>query len=229
MDNNEIREYLLSNADEAYRAFTLRLSDTLEPSRVLGVRMGKINALAAGLLRDGSARGFMKALPHGFHEEDMLHAAVLRSAKMPFEELVTLVEEFLPFVADWSVCDTLPPRAFAGAQKALRPYVLRFLGSRQTYTVRFALVLMIKFYLRDETFDVELLQSASRIKSDEYYVNMALAWYLSAALTHQYESALPIIEGNALEKRVRNKTIQKAVESFCISDERKAYLRSLRR
>lgn len=223
------REKLFALRDEKYADFMRRLIPTLEPSLVIGVRAPRLGKLSAEMIKAGEAEAFLGALPHVYLEENLLHASLIGRLKLDFPELLRRVEEFLPHVDNWAVCDALPPKAFGEHLPEVSARISEWLRGGKTYTVRFALVTLLAFFLGDEAFDPAMLYRAAELPTDEYYVNMAVAWYVSYALIYQYERTLPVLEGNVLTKWVHNKSIQKAVESYRVSGERKAYLKTLRR
>lgn len=147
--------------------------------------------------------------------------------RLPFGQILEEIERFLPFVENWAVCDTICPKVFKNHPEEVYERIQRWVKSEHEYTVRFGLVTLLQFFL-DEEFRPEMLELAAGVRREEYYINMALAWYLSFALIKQYETALPLLESRRLDPWVQNKTIQKAVESYRISEERKAYLRTLK-
>lgn len=224
-----IQQRLFALQDDAFAAFTRKLIPTIEPSFVIGVRAPALGKLARELSRSGEAEAFLNALPHAYLEENLLHASLLGRLDFDFDELLGRVEEFLPHVDNWAVCDTLPPKAFSQNLPAVYARVPIWLASGRTYTVRFALVTLLSFFLSDETFNPADLGAVAALRTDDYYINIAAAWYVSYALIKQYERTLPLIEGNILDRWVHNKSIQKAVESYRICDKRKAYLKTLRR
>ena len=221
-----IRETLLSLQDGEFAAFQARLLPNIAPERIIGVRTPELRKLAKQLRGSSDGEAFLKALPHEFFEENNLHAFLLCETK-DFERCVQAVEEFLPYVDNWATCDQLRPKAFARNKQALLPYIRSWLDSDREYTRRFGIGMLMSHFL-DEDFREEYLRWVSDIHSEEYYVNMMIAWYLATALAKQYEAALPFIENRRLDPWVHNKTIQKALESFRVSDERKTYLKTLK-
>lgn len=137
------------------------------------------------------------------------------------------VERFLPFVDNWATCDQMSPKVFKKHRQDLRAFVEKWIASDKTYTVRFAVGMLMEHYL-DKDFDTVYLHMASEIRSEEYYVNMMTAWYFATALAKQYDAALPFIEEKRLDSWTHNKAIQKSIESRRITPEQKAYLRSLK-
>ena len=221
-----IRETLFSLRDEKFAAFQARLIPNVAPERVIGVRTPALRKLAKTLRGSGQAEEFLKALPHEFFEENNLHAFLLCEMK-DFEACVQAVEDFLPYVDNWATCDQMSPGVFRKNKQALLPHIRRWIASEQCYTRRFGIGMLMSHFL-DEDFREEYLSLVSDIRSEEYYVNMMIAWYFATALAKQYEAALPYLENRRLAPWVHNKAIQKALESFRVSDGHKAYLRTLK-
>ena len=221
-----IRETLFSLRDEKFAAFQARLIPNVAPERVIGVRTPALRKLAKTLRGSGQAEEFLKALPHEFFEENNLHAFLLCEMK-DFEACVQAVEDFLPYVDNWATCDQMSPGVFRKNKQALLPPIRRWIASEQCYTRRFGIGMLMSHFL-DEDFREEYLSLVSDIRSEEYYVNMMIAWYFATALAKQYEAALPYLETRRLDPWVHNKAIQKAVESFRVSDGHKTYLKTLK-
>ena len=221
-----IRETLFSLRDEKFAAFQARLIPNVAPERIIGVRTPALRKLAKTLRGSGEAEEFLKALPHEFFEENNLHAFLLCEMK-DFDVCVQAVEYFLPYVDDWATCDQMSPGVFRKNKQALLPYIRCWIASERCYTRRFGTGMLMSHFL-DEDFREEYLRLVSDKRSEEYYVNMMIAWYFATALAKQYEAALPYLENRRLDPWVHNKTIQKAVESFRVSDEHKACLRALK-
>ena len=221
-----IRETLFSLREEKFAAFQAKLIPNVAPERVIGVRTPTLRKLAKTLRGSGQAEEFLKALPHEFFEENNLHAFLLCEMK-DFEACVQAVEDFLPYVDNWATCDQMSPGVFRKNKQALLPHIRRWIASEQCYTRRFGISMLMSHFL-DEDFREEYLSLVSDIRSEEYYVNMMIAWYFATALAKQYEAALPYLENRRLDPWVHNKAIQKAVESFRVSDGHKTYLKTLK-
>ena len=223
----EIQQRLQALADPAYREFTLPLLPNLAPERMIGVRMPAMRALAKELHRAGEDEDFLAALPHEYHEENCLHAFLIAEIK-DVGRCLEETERFLPFVDNWSVCDTIKPKCFQKNRAALLERIPVWLASDRTYTVRFGIGMLMSHFL-DGDFRQEYLDWVAKLRSGEYYVNMMIAWYFATALAKQYEAALPILQRERLERWTHNKTIQKAVESYRVPEEHKTELKALRR
>ena len=221
-----IRETLFSLREEKFAAFQARLIPNVAPERIIGVRTPALRKLAKTLRGSGEAEEFLKALPHDLFEENNLHAFLLCEMK-DFDACVQAVEDFLPYVDNWATCDQMSPGVFRKNKQALLPYIRCWIASERCYTRRFGTGMLMSHFL-DEDFREEYLRLVSDKRREEYYVNMMIAWYFATALAKQYEAALPYLENRRLDPWVHNKTIQKAVESFRVSDEHKACLRALK-
>ena len=233
MTSSEITSQLFSMQDSSYRDFQVKLLPTLVPESVIGVRTPALRDFAKSLLAEAKTSGsgdldsFLSALPHKYFDENQLHAFVL-SGEKNFDTCIALLEKFLPFIDNWATCDQLSPKIFKKNRQKLLPFIEKWLSSEKTYVIRFAIGMLMQHFL-DDDFSPLYLEKVASIRSQEYYVNMMIAWYFATALAKQYESALPYITQNRLEKWTHNKTIQKAIESFRISQEQKDYLRTLKR
>lgn len=222
----EIVDRLFSLQDTQYRAFQSKLIPTLPEDWIIGVRTPELRRMAGELRKRSDVTAFLQALPHRYFEENQLHAFLI-SAEKDYGHTISLVDAFLPFVDNWATCDQLSPRVFRRHHAELAGELPRWLASERTYTVRFGLGMLMQYFL-DEDFQPQYLDWAAELPGDEYYVNMMVAWYFATALAKQYDAALAYLEQRRLPCWVHNKTIQKAVESFRVSDEHKAYLKTLR-
>lgn len=226
MTTEEIRQKLYELQDISYRDFQAKLIPNIAPGSMIGVRTPALRKLAKELRKDSELRDFLRDLPHAFFDENQLHAFLISEMK-DYTECLVQVQRFLPYIDNWATCDQLSPKVFKKHKADLLSPIRDWIRSDQTYTVRFAIGMLMQHYL-DDDFDPEYLQMVSAVRSEEYYINMMIAWYFATALAKQYEAALPYIEQKKLEIWTHNKTIQKAVESYRITPEQKAYLKSLK-
>ncbi len=226
MKSEDIRNKLLSLKDEKYRAFTAKLMPTVDTNRIIGVRTPLLRAFAKELIREGECRDFLSFLPHKFYEEDNLHGFIIEGIK-DTDLCISELRRFVPYIDNWATCDCVRPAALKKEPEKVYQFILELLESKKTYTVRYGIGLLLSFYL-DENFSEIHLRLLSEIRSDEYYINMMLAWYYATALAKQWESTVPYIEKRILPQWVHRKTIQKAIESYRITDEQKVYLRTLK-
>ena len=218
-----IVQLLQNNRDEKYGTFQGALIPSVSQDNVIGVRTPKLRALAKEIKKSECCETFLSELPHRYFEENQLHAFII-SESSDFNETINKLEAFLPYVDNWATCDQMSPKSFKKHKEELLPYIDKWLSSEHTYTVRFAIGMLMKHFL-DEDFKEEYIQKVIQVRSQEYYINMEIAWYLATALAKQWDCAIPYIESMKLDKLVHNKTIQKARESFRITDEQKSILK----
>ncbi len=223
---DKVKKFLFENKDDKYADFQRKLIPTVSPETVVGVRTPVLKAYAKEMLKNGEGEAFLKRLPHEYFEENQLHGFIISGIK-DFDECIEKTEEFLPFVDNWATCDQTSPKVFKKQKTGLLKYIKKWIKSGKTYHVRFAIGMLMQHYL-DADFKPEYAELVADKKSDEYYVNMEIAWYLATALAKQWETAVGILEEKKLSRDVQNKTIRKAVESFRISEEHKEYLKTLK-
>ena len=223
---DEIRNELFKMQDTAYRDFNSKLISTVDKSLFIGVRTPELRKYAKQLAKREDIEEFLHSLPHKYFDENQLHAFIVSEIK-GFKSCVDKVNEFLPYVDNWATCDQLSPKVFKKYHKELINYIEIWLKSDKVYTVRFGIGMLMEHFL-DEDFDIIYPDTVSNIRSDEYYVNMMIAWYFATALAKRYESVLPFIEKRSLDIWTHNKAIQKAVESYRISTDKKTYLKELK-
>ena len=222
---NKIREYLLSQQDMKYRDFTLPLLPNIDEKTFIGVRLPIIKKYAKDL-DEKSRIEFMNSLPHLYHEENILHAFILSNIK-DYDEFIKYVDAFLPYVTNWSVCDTICNKHLDKHKSKLINEIYKWLKSKEIYRVRYAVKCLMNYYL-NEDFDEEHLNRVEQVKLEDYYVRMMIAWYLATGLAKNYDSFIKAIEERRFDTFTHNKAIQKAVESYRVSDEHKAYLKTLK-
>ena len=221
-----IQSRLFEMADTKYRDMQTGIIPSRAKEDFIGVRTPNLRAYAKELYGTVEAREFLDSLPHKYFDEDQLHAFILDRYK-PFDVCMEEVERFLPYVDNWATCDQMSPAVFKKDLDQLLVKIRSWICSDHVYTVRFAIGMLMSYFL-DDRFDPEYPEMVSKVESDEYYINMMIAWYFATALAKQYDAVLPYLQEKKLSDWVHNKTIQKAVESYRITDEHKDYLRSLR-
>lgn len=221
-----IQQKLMCSQDMGYRDFTAKLIPTLDRNRIIGVRIPALRALAREVAGTPQAQRLLNALPHCYHEENLLHAFLI-GLETDADTAFRLTEAFLPHIDNWATCDSFSPRVFKKHPHRLYRRVLVWLKEEHPYTQRFAIGMLMQHFL-GERFDPHHLQLVAGHESSQYYVNMMRAWYFATALTKQYAAALPILESRQLDRWTHLKSIQKAVESRLVIPERKAHLKSLR-
>jgi hypothetical protein len=223
-EQNTFIPLLLSLQEPSYGDFTHKLIPTLSRECILGVRVPILRKLAKKLAKEQPQEValFLKALPHYYYEENLLQGFLIEQEK-DFQQLIQLTEAFLPYIDNWAVCDTFAPKLFLKYPEETYAYILKWLRSPHPYTLRYGIGILLSNYL-EEHFEREMILLVGRIQSEEYYVNMMIAWYLATALAKQYEATLPLIAQRSLSPFIQNKTIQKARESKRIPQEVKESL-----
>lgn len=222
----EIYEKLTALSDEEYRKFNSALIPNISPDLIIGVRTPILRGLARELAGTETAAVFLAELPHRYYEENNLHAYLLEKIK-DYNILTAELERFLPYIDNWATCDTFRPKALAKYPQRTAEKALEWMRSAHTYTVRYGIGVLMSFFL-GENYDITYPEAVAAVKSDEYYVNMMRAWYFATAMVSHYDDIVKFLEDGRLDRFTNNKTISKACESYRISAERKAYLKTLR-
>ena len=226
MIQDEITNRLREMQDIPYRDFQIKLTPGVDKQRFIGVRTPALRSLAKELARREDVDDFLSALPHATFDENQLHSFIISLTK-DFGKCLVQVRTFLPYVDNWATCDQLSPKVFKKHKAELLPHIEAWLQSGATYTVRFGVGMLMEHFL-DDAFDVKYPERVSTIRSEEYYVNMMIAWYFATALAKQYDAVLPFFEKPALDAWTHNKAIQKACESFRVTPEHKEHLKTLK-
>lgn len=222
----EIQQQLFELQDMAYRDFHSRLMPDIDKETVIGIRVPVLRKYAKSIAGTELAEKFIKELPHCYYEENNLHMMLITGIK-DYARCLTEIERFLPYIDNWATCDFPAPKCFENHKEDLLPVIKRWIASSETYTIRYGIGMLMRLYL-DEDFDPEYVRLVVGVKSDEYYVNMMIAWYMATALAKQWDAVIPYIEEHRMSDWVHRKTIQKAVESYRITDEQKKYLKGYR-
>ena len=222
----KLQAALFDMQDITYRDFHSRLIPNIEKDRVIGIRTPILRKFAKEYAKTDDAQKFIRELPHYYYEENNLHMMIITGIK-DYDTCVIEIERFLPYIDNWATCDLPVPKCFYKNKEKLLDNVISWIKSDDTYTIRYGIETLMSIYL-DDAFESSYPRLVSEVISDEYYVNMMIAWYFATALAKQWEAVIPYIEEKRLPEWVHKKTIQKAVESYRITDEQKKYLRTLR-
>ncbi len=223
----DILNDLLNLKDDKYNEFNSSLINNLDKSKFIGVRTPMIKELAKKYIKDPNIDDFLNDLPHKYHEENMLHGLIISEIK-DYDEALIKLNQFLPYIDNWAVCDQTNPKVFKKHKEEVLIKINEWINSNEIYKIRFGVKTLMSHFL-DDDFNKDYLKLPLIIKNDDYYVKMMIAWYYATALAKQYDEAIKIIESNVLDIFIHNKTIQKAIESFRVTDEHKKYLRTLKR
>ena len=226
MNKADLYRKLYDLQDLKYRDMQIKIIPTINPESVIGVRTPELRRMAKDILKAGDYKGFLEQLPHKYFEENQLQAFIISGIK-DLNECMEELEKFLPYVDNWATCDQMSPKIFKKHKDVLLTHIKEWIDSEKTYTVRFGVGMLMEHFL-DDDFDPVYPELVAKLKSEKYYVNMMIAWYFATALAKQYELVLPYLEDKRLDEWVHNKAIQKSIESYRITDEQKAYLRTLK-
>ncbi|MDD6214470.1 MAG: DNA alkylation repair protein [Firmicutes bacterium] len=222
----DIQKTLFSMADKNFKSFNSKLIPTVNPDKIIGVRTPELRRYAKNLAAQPQSAKFLTVLPHDYYEENNLHAYIIEVIH-DFDGALDETERFLPYIDNWATCDTFLPKSFRKNTAALMPHIKKWLKSSHTYTVRYAIKLLMSLFL-EENFSSEINELVSKVHSDEYYINMMIAWHFATALAKQYDATIGYITNRRLDTWTHNKAIQKAIESHRISHETKDILRGLK-
>ena len=220
------QELLFQLQDKGYRDFQSKLIPTIPVETIIGVRIPAIRKLAKEYGKDPESVEFLKQLPHTYYDENILHALLVAEIK-DYEVCVKEVERFLPYVDNWAVCDIYSPKVFRKNKDKLIDKIREWTALDHPYTCRFGMEMLMTHFL-DEDFRVEYLEIPATVHSEEYYVNMMIAWFYATALAKQWDAAVGYIEKKCLDPWTHNKTIQKARESYRITREQKENLKTIK-
>ena len=222
----QLQKELFALQDLKYRDFHSKLLPGVDKKTIIGIRTPVLRKFAKEFSKRKEAEEFLQDLPHQYYEENNLHMMILTGIK-DYDKCLEEIKKFVPYINNWATCDLPFPKCFSKHKEELLPQIREWIASDHTYTIRYGLGTLMCLYL-DEDFKPEYLELAASVRSEEYYVNMMMAWYFATALAKQWKATVPYIEQRKLPQWVHRKTIQKAVESYRITPEQKTYLKSFR-
>ena len=223
----QMQKELFALQDLKYRDFHSKLLPGVDKETIIGIRTPVLRKFAKEFSKRKEAEEFLQDLPHQYYEENNLHMMIITGIK-DYDKCLEEIKKFVPYINNWATCDLPLPKCFGKHKEELLPQIREWIASDHTYTIRYGLGTLMSLYL-DENFKPEYLELTASVRSEEYYVNMMMAWYFATALAKQWEATVPYIEQRKLPQWVHRKTIQKAVESYRITSEQKTYLKSFRR
>lgn len=221
-----LQKQLFALQDEMYRDFQSKLIPAVDKECVIGIRTPQLRRFAKAFGKTPESVHFLGQTPHHYYEENNLHMMLLSEIR-DYKKCLEQIEKFLPYIDNWATCDLPLPKCFAKHKKELLEHIRGWIDSGEIYTIRYGIGVLMRLYL-DEDFRPEYLEWVTGVVSEEYYVNMMIAWYLATALAKQWEAVIPYLEERRLSEWVHRKTIQKAVESYRITPKQKVYLKGLR-
>jgi hypothetical protein len=221
-----VYEMLLEAKDDKYRDFQVKLVPNISPDTIIGVRTPDMRKIAKEVFNSPEKDEFLKELPHKYYEENLVHFFIIAMIK-DFDECIEKVDEFLPYVDCWPVSDQATPKTFKKNHAKLLPYIKNWIASDHVYTARFGIRMLMNEFL-DDDFKDEYLELVASKEGDDYYLKMMVAWYFATALAKKYDESVKYIEERKLSDWIHKKAIQKAVESFRVTDEHKEHLKKYR-
>ena len=221
-----VYERLLNSQDKKYREFQIKLVPNISSEVMIGVRTPDMRRIAKEVFNSDERDAFLKELPHKYYEENLVHIFLIAMIK-DFDECVKAVDEFLPYVDCWPVSDQATPKCFKKNHEKLLPYIKKWIASDHVYTARFSIRMLMNEFLEDD-FKEEYLELVASKRGEDYYIKMMVAWYFATALAKRYDESVKYIEEKKLDSWVLKKAIQKAVESYRVTDEHKEYLKTFR-
>lgn len=222
----DLQNQLMKLQDKKYKEFHSKLLPGIDPDTIIGIRTPVLRQFAKEFAKTEDVGKFLSELPHTYYEENNLHMMLITSIR-DYETCLREVQRFVPYIDNWATCDLPIPKCFAKHKQELVPVIDTFLASKHTYTVRYGIGLLMRLFL-DEEFKIQYADRVAAVSSGEYYINMMIAWYFATALAKQWDAVIPYVEQRRLAPWVHKKTIQKAVESYRITSEQKAYLKTFR-
>lgn len=221
-----VQTHLFELQDLKYRDFHAKLMPTVNKEKIIGVRMPALRVFAKKYGKTDEAKEYLQILPHQYYEENNLHGLLIEQIK-DYDTCLEELERFLPYIDNWATCDLLALHMMKKHRDIFIREIYRWMESDKPYIIRFGISMLMRHYL-DEGFKSEYPAKVAAIRSEEYYVNMMRAWYFATALAKQYEKILPFLEEQRMDIWTHNKTIQKSIESYRITQEQKNHLRTLR-
>lgn len=217
----DVRQELFSRSDLKYKEFNKKLLPTVDENRIIGVRMPELRKIGRKLESND--------FDWFYYEEVMLHGFYVGYKKIDFNERLSLLDEFIPKIDNWAVCDGVCStlKFIQKNKNEFFDYLSKYMKSDKEYVIRFCVVILMDYYICDEYIDT-VLKYLKSVISDYYYVNMAVAWALCTAFIKYRDKVMTIIETKCLPKDVHNMTISKIRDSFRVDSDTKKYLKTLR-
>lgn len=221
-----VKKELFKLQDKKYKDFIANLTPTINPDNIIGVKNPKVRKLAIDFFKQGDYQKFLNKLPHKYFEENNLHSFLIEQIK-DYDECIKQLEKFFPYINSWATCDSLKPKVLEKHKKELIIKIRKWIKSKDLYTVRYAILCLMRYYLKDD-YNPTYLKLVKDVKSKDYYINMMRAWFFATALVYQRNDTLNLLKSKSLDPWTHNKTISKAIESFRISNKDKKYLRTFK-
>ncbi|CAM3169655.1 DNA alkylation repair protein [Streptobacillus felis] len=226
---DKIKSFLFSKQEEKYKEFTKKLNPTLDEDKIIGVRVPELRKYAKEIYKEDReyVEEYLEKLPHKYLEEYQIHMYLLDNEK-DINILIDKTEKVLKYIDNWPICDIGMGKISKKYPEIVEKKIFDWLKSDHTFTVRFAIVVLITNFIK-QNFKIEHIKRLSKIKRDEYYINIAIAWYFAECYSKHEEEVLICLENKEIENVwVHNKTIQKIRESLKVEKGKKEYLKTLK-
>lgn len=220
-----VREIMLKNSESKMIDFTKKLIPGND--RMLGIRIPILRELAKEIVKE-DWRSFLDLEVTEYHEDRVLWGLVVYYAKMEFDERLSYIERFIPKITNWAVCDTFGYKAKKNERPVYWDFLQPYLKEPSEYGMRFAVVTILGNFIDSEHID-DVLRIMNEVKHDGYYLKMAVAWTLSVCYIKFPEKTMALLKNNALDDFTYNKTLQKIIESFRVTDADKEKIRKMKR
>ena len=223
---NNLKDELFKFADEEYKKFQSSLCPNIND--IIGVRLPKLREIAKEVAKENPIR-FLEQYECEFYEEKMIYGLVIGYMKEDFKTRLKFLDKFVPIIDNWAICDSCcATYKFANQNlKEMFKYIQKYVKSKNEFEIRFSCIMLMDYYLIDEYID-NIFEIFNNIKSDKYYVQMAIAWAISVAFVKYEEKTRKFLENNSLDKFTYNKALQKIIESNRVSKDVKDDIRKIK-
>lgn len=227
MNNEEIRKKLFELADEKYKKFHSNLCPNT--NNIIGVRVPVLRNLAKEIIK-GDYRSYLKNVKNDYYEEIMLQGMIIGLSKMDFNETCKELVCFIPKIDNWAICDTIAAslKITKKNQKEMLEFLKPYLKSNKEFELRFAIVMLLDFYITEEYIDY-VLNVLNNIKHEAYYVKMAIAWTLQVAFVKYEDKTMKLLKENNIDDWTYNKALQKIIESYRVDEKIKQRIKNMKR
>lgn len=224
----KIKEKLLELADPKYKEFHSGLCPGTD--NIIGVRVPVLRSYAKELRKEYEISELLKQIDNQYYEEIMLQGMLIGLANQDFETMQKQIEEFVPKIDNWAVCDVFCAglKATKKKKEEMWSFIQKYLLSDQEFEIRFGVVMILDYYIEEDYLEKDF-KIFDAITSQAYYVQMAVAWAISICLIKFYDKTIKYLETAKLDNFTYHKALQKAIESYRIADEKKEILRRIKR
>ena len=225
----KIKKELEQLADKKYKEFHKGLCPGTE--NILGIRVPVLRDYAKKLSKEYEIDELLNHIDNEYYEEIMLQGMLIGLEKnKDIQAILKEIEEFVPKIDNWAVCDVF----CAGLKitkkhlKVMWDFLQKYVVSDKEFEIRFGVVMILDYYITEDCLEKNFA-IFDHIESDKYYVQMAVAWAISICLIKFYDKTIEYLKQTKIDKFTYNKALQKAIESYRISDEQKIELRKMKK